>query len=122
MLGGKERAIKFDLNAFAELEKRYGTIEKAMEEIQKGGILSFKTLLWAGLIHDEAVIDEDTGEPIKYKVTPYMVGSWVAPGDLKGISADLMEVLSRSMPEEKKDDKPKLSVVPKAIEGDTKND
>ena len=33
---GVERVIKFDLNAMAELEDRYGSIDKAFEELEKG--------------------------------------------------------------------------------------
>ena len=32
-LGGKVRTIKFDLNAYAELETRFGSIQAAMDSL-----------------------------------------------------------------------------------------
>lgn len=76
-LGGKLRTIVYDMNAYAELEKRFGTVDKAMEELQKGSMRQIRLMLWVGLIHDEVVLDEETGEPTKYNITPYQVGSWI---------------------------------------------
>lgn len=98
-LGGKDRTIKFDLNAFAELEERYGNVQNAMREMQSGSMKGIKTVLWAGLIHEEAVIDEKTGEPIKYNITPYNVGSWISPDSLPDISMKLAEAMGYSIPD-----------------------
>lgn len=76
-LGGKVRTIQFDMNAFAELENRFGTVQKAMKELQKGRMNDVRLILWTGLIHEEAVVDEVTGEPTGYNITPYQVGSWI---------------------------------------------
>ena len=61
-LGGRERVIRFDMNAYAELENRFGSIEKAMDQLQQGKMVDIRMILWVGLIHEEAVIDEETGE------------------------------------------------------------
>lgn len=119
-LGGKDRAIKFDLNAFAELEKKYGTVEKAMEELQNGKVTTFRTLLWIGLIHEEAVIDPDTGDVIKYNITPYDVGSWIDAGTMKTMSSELMSALVESMPMNDKEN-PLDNISSKEVEAAIKN-
>lgn len=103
-LGDKQREIKFDLNAFAELEKRFGTVEKAMEKMQSGGMSAIKTVLWVGLIHEEAVLDEDTGEPIKYNITPFQVGSWITMQNLEEVSRNLTRAMGADLPDPKVED------------------
>jgi hypothetical protein len=98
-LGDKERELRYDLNAFAELEKRFGSVEAAMAALQKGSILTIRTLLWTGLIHSEAILDEVTGEPISYSITPFEVGSWIDPRMLQGISEKLGIALREAMPD-----------------------
>lgn len=97
-LGGKERTLQFDMNAYAELEERFGSIEKAMKQLQKGGMKDIRTILWVGLIHEEAVLDEITGEPIKYNITPYQVGNMIKnAGMLKLASEKLSQAMSDGM-------------------------
>ena len=98
-LGGKERTLKFDLNAFAELENRFGSVQAAMEEMKSGGMKTIRAMVWVSLIHDEAVIDEYTGEPIGYNITPYQVGSWLTPDMLPEVSEKLGKAISNSMPD-----------------------
>lgn len=95
--GGKTRTIQYDLNSFAELEKKYGSVEAAMQELQKGGMKAVRTILWAGLIHEEAILDED-GEPVAYNITPYQVGSWVKPSQMPEISKLIERAMEASMP------------------------
>lgn len=100
-LDGKERVIRYDLNAFAELEKRFGTVDAAMTALQTGSFASIKTILWVGLIHEEAVIDPDTGDVISYNINPYQVGSWITPGMLPYVSQQLSLAISDGSPEPK---------------------
>jgi hypothetical protein len=100
-LGGKVWTLQFDMNAFAELEKRFNTIEEAMEQLAASKISDIKIILWTALIH-EAVeeFDEETGEPIKYSITPYNVGSWIkSPAMLQQVSEKLGEAMSAGMPD-----------------------
>ncbi|SHH05865.1 hypothetical protein [Tepidibacter thalassicus] len=61
----KERHLLFDLNSFCELEDRFGSIQKAFEELQKGSVKGIRTLLWAGLIHeDEGLTEKEVGKMI----------------------------------------------------------
>lgn len=100
-LGDKERRLKFDMNAFIELENRYGTLQEAFASLQKGRIADVRTILWAGLIHEEVVLDE-LGEPISYNITPYQVGSWVKnPQEMQHFAEALTQALKSDMPEEK---------------------
>lgn len=96
-IGGKLRNINYDMNAYAELEKLYGSVQKAMDALQVGSIAALRNLLWAGLIHEEMIFNEN-GEPAAYKITPYQVGSWVMPGDMKMIGEVLAEAIAQSMP------------------------
>lgn len=96
-LGGRERELKFDLNAYAELEKKFGSVEIAMKTLEKGNMASIKTIVWAALIHEEANLDED-GELIGYKITPFKVGSWIDTGNLPEVSAKLSSALGGSLP------------------------
>jgi hypothetical protein len=100
-LGDKTRILQFDMNAYAELENRYGSIEKAMDQLQKGGMKDIRMILWVGLIHEEAVVDPETGEPIKYNITPYQVGGWIKnAGMLTEASTKLAEAMNQGMPEQ----------------------
>jgi hypothetical protein len=90
--------LKYDLNAFAELEKRYGNIDAAMEALEKGSVTAVKYVLWAGLIHSCAVLDEITGEPVSYKITPYHVGQWVTPHNMSNIGESLTKAITSSLP------------------------
>ncbi len=98
-LGGRKRKLQFDLNAFAELENRFGSVNEAMNALQTGGMKSIRVILWAALIHDEAVIDEQTGEPISYNITPYQVGGWIKPHMLPVLSQKLTEAMGVSLPD-----------------------
>lgn len=106
-LGGRLRTIQFDLNAFAELENRYGTIQAALDQLQKGRMHDVRTILWAGLIHDEVVLDEITGEPISYNITPYQVGGWIKnPSMLNEVTRILGLAMGGDMPDPENMDVP----------------
>lgn len=98
----KERELKFDMNAFALLEDKYGSVDSAMDKMMEGSMKDIKNVLWAGLVHDEVKeFDEDTGEPIKYNITPYQVGSWVSnTGMLAEVTKKLTEAMAQGMPED----------------------
>lgn len=100
MVLDKERTLQFDLNAFAELENRYGSVDNAMKQLQQGKISDIRTILWVALIHEEVELDEVTGEPIKYNITPYQVGSWIkGPEMLKEASMNIAKAFGFSMPD-----------------------
>lgn len=80
-IGDKTRHLRFDMNAFAELEQMYGSVEKAIKSLQSGNIKSIINILWAGLIHEDA------------KLTPKAVGKMF---DLKQIN-ELGELIGQAI-------------------------
>lgn len=89
VLNGTERNLKFDLNAFAELEEIYGSIDAAMQAMEKGSIKSIRTLIWAGLIHEDE------------KLTEKQVGSWIALRDLEPMTIALKNAMETALPQAK---------------------
>lgn len=87
-LGATEHTIKFDLNSFAELEERFGSVDEAMKKLQDGSIKGIRTLLWCGLVHEND------------KLTEKEVGAMVNIQDLEGLTAALTGALGSSLPEQ----------------------
>lgn len=62
---GVEREICFTLNAMAELEDRYGSVEKAFKAMDEGSIKAARCVLWAGLLDsDENLTEKQVGKLI----------------------------------------------------------
>ena len=62
---GVEREIRFTLNAMAELEDRYGSIDDAFKELDKGSIKAARCIMWAGLMHsDDSLTEQQVGNLI----------------------------------------------------------
>lgn len=87
-LDGKQMELKFTLNSFAEMEDRYGTVDAALEQMQKGSIKSVRFMLWAGLIHSDDSITE------KY------VGGLIELQDLQELSDKLNAVMTQDLPDD----------------------
>ena len=60
---GIEREIKFTLNAMAEMEDKYGSVEAAFEALDKGSIKAARFVLWTGLMH-AGLSEQQVGELI----------------------------------------------------------
>jgi len=59
---GVERELRFTLNAMAELEDRYGSVDEAFDKLDKGSIKAVRCILWAGLMHtDENLTEKEVG-------------------------------------------------------------
>ena len=97
---GVDRLVRYDLNAFAEMERIYGSMEAANDALTKGSMTDVRRILWLGLIHDQAILDEITGEPIKYKLSMYEVGQWLTPANMREVMEKLNTAISGSVPEE----------------------
>ena len=62
---GVEREIRFTLNAMAELEDRYGSVQAAFEALDNNSIKAVRCILWAGLMHtDEGLTEQQVGNLI----------------------------------------------------------
>lgn len=85
----KPRTIVFDLNAFCELEEKFGNIEKAFEVLQSGSMKAVRTLLWTGLVHeDEALTEKEVGKMVSFS-------------NVKLLTQKLTEAMSEGLPEAK---------------------
>ena len=84
----KPRTIKFDLNAFAELEEKYGSMEKAFSAMRSGSIKAARTLLWAGLLHEDE------------SLTERKVGSLVTLENLNAVMDGITEALTEALPQD----------------------
>ena len=113
--GGKARFIRFDLNAFAEMETKFGNMEVAQERLKEGSMKDIRTVLWLGLIWDEVILDEITGEPIRYTLSEYQVGSWLTTLNLQEIMATLQSAISGSLPDNP-EEAPSGEVMTKAVQ------
>jgi hypothetical protein len=82
----KERHLKFDLNAFAELEEIYGDFQVAMNAMQNRSIKAIRAMLWAGLIHEDE------------KLTIKQVGSMIDMTNINKIVSAISKAISEAMP------------------------
>lgn len=85
----KPRNLVFDLNAFCELEDRFGDINAAFQALENGSVKAIRTLLWVGLIHE----DEN--------LTEKQVGKLVTFDNVQEIAEKINQAMSKSLPEEK---------------------
>lgn len=83
----KPRTLKFDLNAFSELEDKFGNIDKAFAALQKGSIKAARTLLWAGLVHEDEALTER------------QVGAMVTMENMSGIMETISVALGVAVPQ-----------------------
>lgn len=59
-VGGKDRTLKFDLNALAEVEDRLklSGINDVIPLLERISIRTVRCLLWAGLFHEDPTLTE----------------------------------------------------------------
>jgi hypothetical protein len=77
----KSRNIRYDLNAFAEIEDKLGITMAELPDV-KVGMKTIRTLLWAGLIHEDENLTESA------------VGKLVDPDNLKYVQEKVVEAFS----------------------------
>lgn len=84
----KPRTLQYDLNAFIELEDLYGSIDDALNEMDKGKnkIKAIRAVLWAGLIHEDE------------SLTPKQVGAMINLSKLEEVTEALMRAIEAAMP------------------------
>lgn len=88
---GVEREIKFTLNAMAEMEDKYGSVDAAFAELDKGSIKAVRFVLWAGLLHYEDA-----------SLTEQKVGNLIDLSSIKSIMESMADAMIEDMPEEDK--------------------
>lgn len=87
---GVERTLKYDLNAMAEMEDRYGTVEDAFKALDTNSIKAVRFILWAGLIHEDE------------SLTERQVGSLIDMNYLKELMSTLGDAFNADLPVEEK--------------------
>ena len=56
---GVERTLKFTLNALAELEDKFGSVQAAFDKLEKeNSMKALRAILWAGFLHEDANLTE----------------------------------------------------------------
>lgn len=91
---GVERELKYDLNAMAEMEDRYGSVDAAFEALDSNSIKAVRFILWVGLIHEDPSLTEQK------------VGSLIDMQYLQELMGTLGEAFSADMPVEQTGDNP----------------
>lgn len=84
---GVEREVVLSLNAMAELEDKYGSIDSAFEKIKKGSIATIRFLLWCVLVPDG---DTD--------LTEREIGRLIKLDNIQEIMTSVMDALEDQMP------------------------
>lgn len=85
---GKERHLRFTLNALAELEERYGSVEEAFKKVEGGNsIVALRTVIWAGLVWEDP------------ELTEQMVGNLIDLGYMEEMITALGGALEGDMPQ-----------------------
>ena len=87
---GVERTIKFTLNAMAELEDRYGSVDEAFRHLDNNSIKAVRCILWAGLIHEDPDLTEQ------------QVGNLIDIQYMQELMASLGDAFDADMPEAEK--------------------
>lgn len=75
------RHLKFDLNSLCVLEEKFGNIEKALQELERGVMRAVRVILWAGLCHEDPDLTEQA------------VGEMVTVDNLDVVGAALLRAL-----------------------------
>lgn len=89
---GVERELRFTLNAMAELEDRYGSVDAAFEALDRNSMKAVRCVLWAGLLHsDEALTEKQVGDLIDINC-------------MQDIIKSMNDAFESSMPEELSDE------------------
>lgn len=86
---GVERELRFTLNAMAEMEDKYGSVDAAFEKLNEGSIKAARFILWAGLLHYE---DEN--------LTEKRVGNLIDLQSMQAIMKSMSEAMSEDMPQQ----------------------
>jgi hypothetical protein len=88
-LGGQPMKVVYDLNAFADLEETYGTVNDAMEALSSGSIKTIRTLLWVGL------------RSFNPDITEREVGALIGMSGIEAVSEAITLAIEDAMPIEK---------------------
>ena len=86
---GVERELRFTLNALAELEDKYGTVDEAFKMLDSGSFKAIRFVLWAGL--------SDSDETL----TEMQVGKLLDTSNMEEVVQQLGKAFAKDMPDKK---------------------
>lgn len=85
---GKERHLRFTLNALADLEEKYGSIEAAFKKVEdESSVSALRFILWAGLSWEDP------------NLTEHEVGNLIDIAYMQDMISTLGTALSGDMPD-----------------------
>lgn len=82
----KERKIAFDLNAIAELEDKYGDLDKAVDALNKAKVKDIRFFLYAAMCSYEDLTEKEVGRIVNVE-------------NLNHVAEELVKIFNNSMPE-----------------------
>lgn len=85
---GVERELRFTLNAMAEMEDKYGSVDAAFAKLDEGSIKAARFILWAGLLHND-----------KEHLTEQQVGNLIDMESLQQIMKRMADAMTEDMPQ-----------------------
>lgn len=85
---GSVHELQFTLNALALLEEKYGDVDSAFAQLDKGSFVAIRYMLWAAMQHEEKPLTEKE------------VGNMIDIGSLTEITGALTEAVDSGMPSE----------------------
>lgn len=84
---GVKRELRFTLNAMAEMEDRYGSVDAAFTALENNSIKAVRFILWAGLLHDE-----------EQPLTEQQVGNLIDTMNMADVINSINEAMTNDMP------------------------
>lgn len=84
---GVKRELRFTLNAMAEMEDKYGSVDEAFKALEGNSIKAVRFILWAGLLHDE-----------ENPLTERQVGNLIDTMNMADVIGSINEAMANDMP------------------------
>ncbi len=74
---GVQRTVRFTLNALAELEDKFGSVQAAFDKLEKeNSMKALRAILWAGFLHESPELTEqEVGNLIDIAYMQELIGT-----------------------------------------------
>jgi hypothetical protein len=86
----KKRQLIYDLNAFVEMEETYGSVDEALNAMDKGSIKAIRFFLWIGFLAEDPTL------------TLQQVGAMITLDNLVEIGNAITKTMESSLPDKSK--------------------
>lgn len=86
---GVERELRFTLNAMADLEEKFGSVDDAFAAMEKGSIKAIRFVLWTALASSDETLTER------------QVGNLIDMSNIGELSASMQEAVKQDSPSQK---------------------